>query len=590
LYTKYEKEHDHLEKRMRILNEQQDALLKDERQLLNNLRLALGRFGASPQDLETLGKSIEQLDDLFLLVVVGEFNAGKSALINALLGQSLLKEGVTPTTTEINLLRYGESQSSSLIDRHQQVLSLPAALLSEISIVDTPGTNAILRTHEALTSEFVPRSDLVLFITSADRPFTESERAFMEKIRDWGKKVVIVINKIDILHRPGDLDEIVAFVSENARGLLGLTPEIFPLSARQALRAKLGEPELWALSRFEALESYIHDTLDESGRLRLKLLNPLGVGSHLVQGNLATVGSRLELLQDDFNLLNDVEAQLKVYQEDMQRDFALRTADMENVLYEMEQRGDAYFEETFRLARIFDLLSKDRIQREFEVQVIADAPAQVEKRTGQMIDWLVDSDLRQWRAVTEHLANRRRVHQERIVGGATSEGFHYDRERLVDNVGREAQRVVDTYDRAAEASGIAEGARQAVAASAAIEVGALGMGALITALATTMAADVTGILLASLVAVLGLFVIPARRRSAKKEMSTKVASLRERLVGALKIQFDGELSRSLAHINETIAPYTRFVRAERGKLADTRAELLAIQNGLERLKGSVEKI
>lgn len=575
---------------MRILNEQQDALLKDERQLLNNLRLALARFGASPQDLDTLGKSIEQLDDLFLLVVVGEFNAGKSALINALLGQSLLKEGVTPTTTEINLLRYGESQSSNLVDRHQQVLSLPAALLSEISIVDTPGTNAILRAHEALTSEFVPRSDLVLFITSADRPFTESERAFMEKIRDWGKKVVIVINKIDILHKPGDLDEIVAFVSDNARSLLGLTPEIFPLSARQALRAKLGEPELWALSRFEALETYIHDTLDESGRLRLKLLNPLGVGSHLVQGNLETVQSRLELLRDDFNLLNDVDSQLKIYQEDMQRDFALRTADMENVLYEMEQRGDAYFEETFRLARIFDLLSKERIQREFEAQVIADAPAQVEKRVGQMIDWLVDSDLRQWRAVTEHLANRRRVHQERIVGSATSEGFHYDRERLVDNVGREAQRVVDTYDRAAEAIGIAEGARQAVAASAAIEVGALGMGALITALATTMAADVTGILLASLVAVLGLFVIPARRRSAKKEMNAKVASLRERLVEALKTQFESELARSLAHINETIAPYTRFVRAERGKLAETQAELQAIQNGLERLKGSVEKI
>lgn len=222
--------------------------------------------------------------------------------------------------------------------------------------------------------------------------------------------------------------------------------------------------------------------------------------------------------------------------------------------------------------------------------MIADAPAQVEKRVGQMIDWLVDSDLRQWRAVTEHLANRRRVHQERIVGGATSEGFHYDRERLVDNVGREAQRVVDTYDRAAEAIGIAEGARQAVAASAAIEVGALGMGALITALATTMAADVTGILLASLVAVLGLFVIPARRRSAKKEMNAKVASLRERLVEALKTQFESELARSLAHINETIAPYTRFVRAERGKLTETQAELQAIQNGLERLKGSVEKI
>ena len=71
--------------------------------------------------------------------------------------------------------------------------------------MDTPGTNAVLREHEALTREFVPRSDLVLFVTSADRPFTESERAFLEAIRDWGKKIVVVVNKIDILETEDDL-------------------------------------------------------------------------------------------------------------------------------------------------------------------------------------------------------------------------------------------------------------------------------------------------------------------------------------------------------------------------------------------------
>ena len=76
-------------------------------------------------------------------------------------------------------------------------------LLRDIHIVDTPGTNAIMREHERITAEFVPRSDLVLFVTSADRPFTETERAFLEQIRGWGKKVVVVINKIDILESDG---------------------------------------------------------------------------------------------------------------------------------------------------------------------------------------------------------------------------------------------------------------------------------------------------------------------------------------------------------------------------------------------------
>ena len=166
---------------MRILNEQQEILLKDERRLLNDLRVALVQTGTDPADQETLADSIQQLEEIFLLVIVGEFNAGKSAFINALLGQKLLTEGVTPTTTQINVLHYGENQERQVIHENLHVLTLPAPLLQEISIVDTPGTNAIIREHEQITSEFVPRSDLVLFITSSDRPFTESENAFLKQ-------------------------------------------------------------------------------------------------------------------------------------------------------------------------------------------------------------------------------------------------------------------------------------------------------------------------------------------------------------------------------------------------------------------------
>src|SRR5206468_2527439 len=129
--------------------------------------------------------------------------------------------------------------------------------------------------------EFVPRSDLVLFVTSADRPFTETERAFLEQVRGWGKKIVVVINKIDILENEAQVQEIRAFVADNARALLGFNPDIFPVSSRLALRAKQGDPAGWAASRFEPLERYIRETLDSPGRVRLKLLNPLGVGAAL---------------------------------------------------------------------------------------------------------------------------------------------------------------------------------------------------------------------------------------------------------------------------------------------------------------------
>ena len=84
----------------KILTPAQDELLKEERRVLSRLRIALSRFDAAAEHQEALDRSIEQLDELFLLVVIGEFNAGKSAFINALLGSRVVAEGVTPTTAQ----------------------------------------------------------------------------------------------------------------------------------------------------------------------------------------------------------------------------------------------------------------------------------------------------------------------------------------------------------------------------------------------------------------------------------------------------------------------------------------------------------
>jgi hypothetical protein len=149
---------------------------------------------------------------------------------------------------------------------------------------------------------------------------------------------------------------------------------------------------------------------------------------------------------------------------------------------------------------------------------------------------------------------------------------------------------VETYDKSREAQKIAEAAQTAVAASAALEVGAIGLGTLVTLLATTVAADVTGILMASLIAALGFFIIPARRRQAKAEMKSKVASLRSQLVDSLRKHFEKEIERSLQNINTAIAPYTRFVRSEQDKLVTAQGELDQIRAKLNQLKASIEEI
>src|SRR5436190_2168929 len=241
-----------------ILAPAEQELLREERRIMTDLRGSLIRFGASDENMAPLERSIEQLDELFLLVVVGEFNAGKSAFINALAGQRLMEEGVTPTTAQVTPVRY-----------------------EDINIVDTP--------------------------------------------------------------------------ANNARRLLGVTPEIFPVSAKLAFRAKTGEPQHWAASGFDRLESYIRKTLDSASRTKLKLLNPLGVGSALIDRYAVATKERLGELTQDFALLGDVERQLDAYERDMRRDFEGRMATVDNVLLEMERRGHEYFDDTMRIGRMLDL-------------------------------------------------------------------------------------------------------------------------------------------------------------------------------------------------------------------------------------------
>jgi len=303
----------------RILTPEQDELVCGARGALDDLRAALVRVGADRQDEETLRSSLDQLDDFFLLVAVGELSAGKSTLLNALVGARLLAEGVTPTTTHVQVLRH-VSQPEKGSTSEIRSLAAEAPLLLDMHVVDTPGTNAIIREHEVLVRRFVPRADLILFVASADRPLTESERQFLQQILEWGKKIVIAVNKADLMTTSADLETVCAFVRDGVRSLLGFSPELFAVSARKAVEAKLaGDTQALDASRFLTLERYILTTLTAGERFRLKLQNPLGVGKRIVDRYRSLVSSRLDLLQEDGRTVSEIRSGLTGYRQEMAR-------------------------------------------------------------------------------------------------------------------------------------------------------------------------------------------------------------------------------------------------------------------------------
>jgi small GTP-binding protein len=574
----------------KILTETQQEILREERKTLAEVYQSLSNCEASAEDLTTLGDAIRQLDALFMLVVVGEFNSGKSAFINALLGERLLAEGVTPTTSKIHLIQHSEATHDGSTSPVMEVSYSPAELLRELTIVDTPGTNALDRRHEAITDEFVPRSDLVVFVTSADRPFSESERAFLERIRQWGKKVVVVVNKIDILRSTEEVAEIERYIAEHSRQLLDMTPPIFPISALRALDGQRREDnDAFRGSRLAEVEGYLRTTLDEGGRVRLKLGSPLGVAANLLVRYHGVADELLESLAEDLKILDDIERQLSGYAADVDREFGLRLADIDNLLHGMEKRGLEFFDDRLRLRRLPELFDKQRLRTDFERVVVADVPQGIEARVESIIDWLVESDLNQWQAVVQHVNRRRSEHADRIVGDVASR-FEYDRAGLLDTVGRAARKGLARYDRKTEAARLAEGVQRAVAGTALVEVGAIGLGATISLVASGSVADTTGILAASTMAALGLFILPHRRRRAKRELSEKIAGMRTELMGSLTEQFGSEADRGRSKIKATVAPYDRFVRAERGRLEQRRRELIDLQAEVERLRMRIEAL
>src|SRR5687767_1187287 len=211
--------------------------LRRESQLLVQLRETL-----EPEQVEErrrVDELLAGLDELFTIVIVGEFNAGKSSLINALFGDRLRVEGPVPVDDRISILRFSDSaagtsatprQLSDFVTEHHYSVEF----LRNITLVDTPGTNSIIQRHQEITQDYIPRADLVLFVTSIDRPLSESERQFLQFIREWGKKVVFVLNKIDTKSE-GEVQEVLEYLRTNIRSIFGFDPVIFPVASKKAL-------------------------------------------------------------------------------------------------------------------------------------------------------------------------------------------------------------------------------------------------------------------------------------------------------------------------------------------------------------------
>ncbi len=565
------------------------AALLAERALLRDLQALLARADVRGEANEALRDASEDLDGLFLLVVVGEFNAGKSSLINALLGADVMREGVTPTTDRVTLVQHGEEARFEERSGDLASATHPTERLQDLVLVDTPGTNAVVARHQQLTERFVPRADLVLFVTSADRAFTQSERAFLELIEGWGKPVTVIVNKADLLRDGEELEEVVSYVRRNARDTLGTTPPVFALAARSArLAQSQGDTEALEQSGLPALERHLARTLDTE-RLRLKLGNPLGVARHVAIEAGRALDRQHGLLLDDRRTLEDVDRQQEQWRKDLRREGQAYLDRVTTVLLEVERRGEVFFDDTVRFSKLLMLMRPEAVRAAFEERVLRDAETRIDEAVAAMVDWLIERTLQQWEDVVAFVSERRHAGDERVIGEVGGR-FQYDRKALIRSLRDRAETVLESFDREAEGRRLSEALKASVVQAGLMQVGGVGLGAAAVAIVSSTAWDVTGLAAGLAVMGLGLLVLPRRRAQAKRRLHQQMAALRDGLSTGLGAQLDEEGTRAAERLGHAIEPYTRFVRTELERLEELREELEAWHGREREVRARVERL
>jgi small GTP-binding protein len=324
------------------------AIKKELVAALEEIAQLANEVGMSTLTKELTATRIPKLqEERFALVVLGEFNHGKSTFVNALCGAPILPAGITPTTATINHLSWAKEpaatahltdETSKKIDpkklgewvtiegkeaSHVKFVEIgwPAEILKDkVTLVDTPGVNDINEQRAEITYGYIPRADAVLFLLDGAQVLKQSERSFLEQriLRRSKDKLIFILGKIDLL-APDERQEALNYCRENLARIVD-QPQIFPVSAKRQLSAKDSEREQ---SGFAPLLSHLQKYLaDERGRVLLDnaVADGLRTGGYLAS-NLGIKQRSLHLALEELEeriarvhaQLSGVQSRLKVH-------------------------------------------------------------------------------------------------------------------------------------------------------------------------------------------------------------------------------------------------------------------------------------
>src|SRR5947207_8415658 len=295
----------------------------------------------SGEQLDTLQALLRDISEPLLFVVVGEVKSGKSSLLNALFGNEFAKVDVLPATDRVYIFRYDSEEKSTEVSSKLTERYLPIPFLRDFNVVDTPGTNTMVKEHQMMAEDFMPRSDIVLFVFSVANPWTQSNWEFLDFLqKTWLKNVIFVLQQVD-LREPTEIDVIHRHLQDTAMRRLGFVPPIFSVSARKALLARtsgLDKEKLWEESAFAPLEEQISFIVTESSARMLKLRSTFQATRVALEELNREVRGFLDKITADITALDRLDALLKMRREQMLRQVTALVREVESIYEETTKK------------------------------------------------------------------------------------------------------------------------------------------------------------------------------------------------------------------------------------------------------------
>jgi len=561
---------------MNIVSEKYSAVIDETKLILAKLQVNVRAHASEELELK-LRAAIENLENLFLIVFVGEFSTGKSSIINALIGEKVLEEGITPTTDKISIIRYGEERGST-IENNIHTITVPEKSLENLFFVDTPGTNVTLEQHEKITQDFIPRADIIFFIIGAERAVTGSESDFIQFLKeDWKKNVVFLLNKIDIAADEEEFQKLLDHSSSELSRLFNIESHIIPISAKKELEAP-GSTD----SGFDKLKTFLFETLSEEEKVRIKILSALELSEKLADETEVSIDESIEKIKSDVEKLNDFENRIDGMKEDVVSNSSQFTERIKGRLLEFKNRGVEFIDGLIRFENVFKLIRKDKIAREFEQSVSLQTVKEIEKDLDDMVAWTENSTRNIFDSALKFYRDSIEEEQSRLTSP-----FMQHRLKLIDTVRAELEIRKHQIDPKVLGGNLVDSARSAVASVLGVQVGSLALGATVVSAFSSFIVDITGILTTVALVATAFAILPRKRSGAMKEFSSKVDNLTAELTTSIRSQLTRDLDNVKMQVVDSISPLRNFYRTEEKKLTESKEDIQRIKKNLSEIKATL---